>query len=130
MSSSEARRAADKRRREREPYRKLFDHIRQGTRLQSPKFSGRMEWLLGYDYETFKAHMISRFEPGMTWEAFVDGDVHIDHIVPLACFDRQSPDGIRQAWALTNIRPAWPHDNLEKLRRDRRMIRQASLATL
>ena len=128
--SRECRRAADARRRLREPYRKLFDHIRQACRSNKPKFSRRLISILGYTFDDFKRRITSTFSDGMTWDAFVDGHIHIDHIVPMATFDRTSLQGIRQAWALSNIRASWPKDNLSKLRADRAAIRAArSIAT-
>lgn len=123
--STEARRAADARRRIREPYRKLFDHIRQACRLNKPRFSKRLVNVLGYGFDDFRDRIVSTFTQDMAWEAFVDGDIHIDHIVPMATFDRTSLEGIRQAWALSNIRASWPEDNLLKLRADRAAIRAA-----
>lgn len=49
----------------------------------------------------------------MTWERFCAGEIHIDHIVPLSSFDRDSEVGMKSAWALTNL-PMWAKDNLAK----------------
>lgn len=126
MATIAVRRAADARRRKRQPYRKLFDHIRQGCRLKTPKFSDRMAGILGYDYEAFRAHIESTFTHGMTWDLFLSGQIHIDHRIPLALFDQTDLVSIRAAWALSNIRAAWPEDNIRKLSADRALLRAAS----
>lgn len=50
----------------------------------------------------------------MTWDNF--GDWHIDHILPLSSFNYSTPDepDFKSAWALTNLRPIWAKENLEK----------------
>lgn len=78
--------------------------------------------LLGYDYDAFRLRMESTFTDGMTWGRFLAGDVHIDHIIPLASFCPTDRAAIKEAWSLTNIRALWPHDNLAKLRLDRQSL--------
>lgn len=65
--------------------------------------------LLGYSVEELKAHLERQFVKGMSWEN--RGDWHIDHIVPLSSFTQ---DQVRQAWALSNLRPLWAKQNLTK----------------
>lgn len=121
--SIEARRLADARRRKRQPYRKLYDHVRQGCRAHEPKFTPRMIGLLGYDYDAFRDRIVQTFTNGMTWEAFVRGEIHLDHIVPIGCFSATDRSDIRRAWALSNIQALWPEDNQAKVVLDRQMIR-------
>jgi len=122
MASVSARRAADARRRARQPYRKLFDHIRQGCRQRTPKFSKRMVALLGYDCAAFRERIEDTFTAGMSWDLFLKGDIHIDHEIPLASYDPLDVDQVRMAWSLSNVRAAWPEDNLAKLKDDKRVI--------
>ncbi|MCZ8158645.1 MAG: hypothetical protein O9256_01975 [Rhizobiaceae bacterium] len=117
-----ARRKADARRRERQPYRKLFDHIRQGCRLKTPHFSKRMTDILGYGYAEFRARIEETFEPGMTWELFLAGDVCIGHVVPLAAFPQDDVEQVRKAWSLANIKAAWPDNLRRKLFDDHRFL--------
>ena len=125
MASIEARRKADAKRRANQPYRKLFDHIRQSCRLKRPRFSKRMVSILGYDYEAFRDRIIDTLPDGMTWECFIKGLAHIDHIKPLACFDQKCAKSIGEAWALDNIRAVHPRVNMSKIKSDRKMIREA-----
>jgi len=50
----------------------------------------------------------------MTWEKFMNGEIHIDHIIPKAAFDLSDFDQWRICWGLPNLRPLWAKDNLEK----------------
>ena len=125
MASIEARREADARRRHRQPYRKLYDHVRQGCRAKRPKFTPRMIALLGYDFDDFKQRIEQTFTVGMTWDGFVRGDIHLDHIIPLGCFSATDKRDIKLGWALSNLQALWPEDNQAKVVSDRHLIQIA-----
>lgn len=74
--------------------------------------------VLGYTVEELRAHLERQFLPGMSWDNM--GKWHIDHIVPLASFSFTGPEDpeVRRAWALTNLRPLWAHDN--HIKKDKR----------
>ena len=40
--------------------------------------------ILGANWDIIKEHFVSQFKDGMTWEAFIAGEIHVDHIQPLA----------------------------------------------
>ncbi len=67
-----------------------------------------------YTLADLMRHLERQFLPGMTWDN--RGEWHIDHIVPLASFSYASPDDLefKAAWALTNLRPLWARDNIQK----------------
>lgn len=74
------------------------------------------EALLGYSLAELVSHIERQFTDGMTWEAFHRGEIHLDHIVPVAAFKPASvtcPE-FRACWALTNLRPLWAADNHKK----------------
>lgn len=75
-------------------------------------------WQLMVDYtpDQLRAHIERQFTDGMTWPRFLAGEIHIDHIVPLASFEFATPDdpSFRFAWSLANLRPLWARENLEK----------------
>lgn len=95
---------------------------RIGTRMRSMlagcggKARVRTEELLGYTLEELQAHIERQFTTGMSWEAFHRGEIHIDHIVPVAAFKPASAtcQDFRACWALTNLRPMWAKDNMRK----------------
>lgn len=76
----------------------------------------RMRELLGYGSEELRVHLERQFSCGMTWERFMAGEIHIDHIVPVASFGIDSADSedFRACWALSNLRPMWAKENLSK----------------
>jgi hypothetical protein len=72
--------------------------------------------LLGYTAEDLRAHIGKQFTKGMTWERFMTGEIHIDHIQPLSSFDYVSTScaSFKAAWCLSNLRPLWKDENLRK----------------
>lgn len=69
---------------------------------------------LGIDVADFKAHLESRFLPGMSWDNYGKDGWHIDHIRPLASFDLTDEAQLREACHYTNLQPLWAKDNLRK----------------
>ena len=84
------------------------NHVLRGSK--SKKFFA----LVGYGLSDLAVHLESLFCRGMTWEAFLTGNVHIDHIRPRSSFDLNDPEQLRQCWALSNLQPLWAHENLIK----------------
>jgi hypothetical protein len=72
----------------------------------------RVSEVIGADWETVKAHFISQFKDGMTWEAFIAGEIHVDHIQPLA--SATSEEELIALCHYTNLQPLWCLDNLSK----------------
>jgi hypothetical protein len=70
---------------------------------------------LGYTIAELKKHIERQFIDGMTWDRFISGEIHIDHITPQAAFDLQNDNEWRACWSLGNLRPLWGVDNLKKL---------------
>lgn len=68
----------------------------------------------GYTVEQLRRHLERQFKRGMNWSRFASGDIHIDHIVPLASFDLKDSAEFRAAWSLSNLRPLWAKDNRHK----------------
>jgi hypothetical protein len=79
--------------------------------------SGRSwESLVEYTVFDLKKHLEKQFKGGMTWERFLNGEIHIDHIVPRSVFNFQSTDDIdfKKCWALSNLQPLWASENISK----------------
>lgn len=71
--------------------------------------------LVGWDINALRIHLKKQFKPGMTWENY--GSVwHIDHKIPIAAFNFQTPDDIdfKKCWALKNLQPLWAKENILK----------------
>lgn len=78
--------------------------------------SQRTEEILGYTRSDLVSHIERQFTKGMTWEALLRGDIHIDHIIPVSAFNVTGVDcpEFKACWALTNLRPMWAADNFKK----------------
>lgn len=76
--------------------------------------SRQVERLLGYDIKTLMDHLERQFTRGMSWSRFIAGDIHIDHITPQAAFDLTDAGQWKACWCLSNLRPCWARENLEK----------------
>lgn len=93
---------------------------RLGSRLSNAMRLGRgvksaatME-LIGCTIEFLKRHLERQFAPGMSWEAFNHGDIHIDHIKACVKFDMTDPVEQRRCFHYSNLQPLWGPDNLSK----------------
>lgn len=85
----------------------------------SRKIRSDTERVLGYTFERLREHIESQFTDGMNWELALKGQIDIDHIIPRCSFYYETTDDqdFKDCWALSNLRPMWKKDNLEK--RDR-----------
>ena len=70
--------------------------------------------LLGCTTDEFKAHIESKWQPGMTWDNWSIDGWHIDHIVPLDSFDLQNIEELQIACHYSNLQPLWSKDNCSK----------------
>jgi hypothetical protein len=68
----------------------------------------------GYTIKELKTHLEALFADGMDWQAFMRGEIHIDHIKPQRLFDLSDAGEVRACWALSNLQPLWRADNLRK----------------
>ena len=84
--------------------------------IRSIKNGRKWQHLVGYSIEDLKVHLEKGFYDGMSWDAFLKGDIHIDHKIPLAVFNFKTPDDIdfQKAWALSNLQPMWAKENIMK----------------
>lgn len=59
-------------------------------------------------------HLERQFLPGMSWDNM--SEWHIDHILPRVMFhyETSADPGFSECWALTNLRPLWAKDNIDK----------------
>jgi len=90
---------------------RINKYLRKGR-----KANRHWETLVGFTIAQLKEHLEKQFTEGMTWEKFMKGEIHIDHKIPLAVHNYESPDDIdfKKAWALSNLQPLWAGDNIKK----------------
>lgn len=88
--------------------------IRHG--LKSGK-AGR-SWLsmVSYNVSQLKQHLEKQFTEGMTWERFMNSEIHIDHIIPRSFFVFKDERDVefKMCWRLENLQPLWAKDNSMK----------------
>jgi hypothetical protein len=70
--------------------------------------------ILGYNSIDLVKHLESKFVDGMNWDNYGRGGWHIDHIRPLASFDKNDNDWIIEAFSLNNLQPLYEYDNCSK----------------
>lgn len=79
------------------------------TRIGKKKESKTVE-ILKYSAEDLKIHIQSLFKEGMSWGNY--GEWEIDHIIPVASFDKETPVDIINS--LSNLQPLWESENRSK----------------
>jgi hypothetical protein len=82
-------------------------------KLKVPK-NDRSHKFLGCNYQFFRKYIESKFTEGMTWECFLLGKIHIDHIRPISSFNLLDENELKKAFHYTNCQPLWAKDNLKK----------------
>lgn len=71
---------------------------------------------LGCSIEDLKKHLESKFQPGMTWKNWGQGDGmwNIDHIMPISCFNLADRQHLILACNYLNLQPLWFLENMKK----------------
>ena len=97
---------------------RLNNTMRMGIRksLHGNKAGRHWETLVGYTLVDLKRRLEALFTEGMTWEKVLTGEIHIDHIFPLARLVIDGPEDptFKYAWSLGNLQPLWAKDNWKK----------------
>ena len=70
--------------------------------------------LLGTSIQYFREYITQQFTDGMTWEAFMNGEIELDHIKPVASFDFGNPINQYICFNYRNHQPLWCKDNRSK----------------
>ncbi len=84
--------------------------------LKGMKRNRTWESLVDYTCEDLVSHLKEQFKDDMTWDKFLQGKIHIDHIKPRILFNYKKPEDpeFKVCWALKNLQPLWAEDNLKK----------------
>jgi len=81
--------------------------------------------LIGCTSEELKAHIEKQFKKTMSWKNY--GEWHVDHIVPLAYFEKNFDMNLisiqRIAFNYNNLQPLWAEENLKK--KDKTFLKEA-----
>lgn len=120
------KRERERRRQQRQnPATRLKHRISTRLYLMLRDKSGKStEGLLGFTRDDLVRHIERQFTPGMSWDKVMSGDIHVDHILPIASFNIVSVDDpdFKVCWALTNLRPMWADKNRRKGSRREHLI--------
>lgn len=87
-----------------------------GKALKNNKAGRRWENLVGYTVVDLRKHLEKLFTSGMDFEKLMNGEIHIDHIIPKSLFEYEGSEDreFKQCWALANLQPLWARDNMIK----------------
>lgn len=72
--------------------------------------------LVDYNIEQLKRHLKSTMPSNYAWQDFLNGDLHIDHIIPVSLFNFNSSENFdfKRCWALDNLRLLEKSENHKK----------------
>lgn len=101
------------------PYHLLNNRMRGGIResLRNNSKNGRhWEDLVNYTIKDLIKRLKKTIPERYTWQDFLDGKLHIDHIIPISAFDFDNPEDFdfTRCWALNNLQLLTPHENYKK----------------
>jgi len=84
--------------------------------LKTNKAGRQWESLVGYTVGDLKTHLELLFTGSMTWKLFMQGKIHIDHVIPKSFFQYDKPEDqeFQYCWSLDNLQPLWAKDNQSK----------------
>lgn len=69
---------------------------------------------IGYTPAELKHRLEQTMPAGATWDDFMSGDLHIDHIRPVASFDLLDESQLIECYSLGNLQLLWAYDNISK----------------
>ena len=71
---------------------------------------------IGYNLEELTIHLEKTMPNGYTWKDYMQGKLHIDHILPIAVhnFDKSEHIDFKRCWALSNLQLLTAKANLMK----------------
>jgi hypothetical protein len=84
--------------------------------IKDNKNGKHWESLVGYTTNDLIKHLQKTIPKGYTWQDFMEGKLHIDHIIPISVFNFTKPEHIdfKRCWSLKNLRLLPAEENLKK----------------
>ena len=84
--------------------------------LKGNKAGRHWENLVGYSVNDLEEHLQKKMPPHYTWQDYLEGKLHLDHIIPISAhnFDNSNQIDFLNCWALKNLQPLWAKDNFIK----------------
>jgi hypothetical protein len=84
--------------------------------LKGNKNGWSWELLVGYTAQQLQSRLQKTMPEGATWQDFLIGKLHIDHIIPRCRFKYKTAKDpeFKMCWGLNNLQLLWAKDNLSK----------------
>lgn len=82
--------------------------------VRRSRFRSCWSAFLGYDLAELVIHLRRVLPKRASWQQFLDGHLHIDHILPRSSFDLSKPEEVRACWSLSNLRLLDAKSNIAK----------------
>lgn len=105
-------------------FSRLIDHLKKNRTRRGVVVAGksvctqdideRCRHRFGFTLDALIKSTESKFQAGMTWDHVVNGDIQLDHEIPVRIFDLTTESGIKAAYGLDNTRPLWRSENAGK----------------
>jgi len=112
------RRQYQKHKRETDLRFNLNDRISKAIRksLKNNKAGKHWETLVGYTTNDLIKHLKKTMPKGYAWQDYLDGKLHIDHIIPISAHNFTNPKHVdfRRCWALDNLQLLPAKENISK----------------
>ncbi|MBA7582514.1 hypothetical protein ES708_24444 [subsurface metagenome] len=92
------------------------DSLKNKSFLKVSKNGKGWETLVGYTTNDLKKRLRKTMPKGYTWQDFLSGKLHIDHIIPIAVFNFTKVEHIdfKRCWALSNLQLLPGKENMVK----------------
>ena len=93
---------------------KMSSAIRKS--LKSNKEGRHWEGLVGYTLKDLIRRLKKTVPSGYTWQDFLEGKLHVDHIIPISVFNFTNSNHIdfKRCWALSNLQLLPAKENIIK----------------
>ena len=90
--------------------------IRRALKICGIQKNDNLETLLGYKLSILKKHLTQTMPQDYSWDDYLKGKLHIDHIIPIVAFNFKSAEDInfKHCWALNNLQLLPARENLRK----------------
>lgn len=98
--------------------RRLHQRISSAIRdtITGKKNGRKWQTLVGYTLADIRQRLKETMPDGYSWQDFLNGDLHIDHIVPVSAFNFSKPehDDFGRCWSLSNLQLLPAKENIKK----------------
>lgn len=99
--------------------RKIMRRIRKF--LKGIKSYPEIARLTGCSFEYLEKYLRNTMDNSMTWDQFMNGKLHIDHIKPICSFNLLDDEQLKQCFHYSNLRLLHAKDNIAKCTQDKKL---------